>query len=448
MTRPETTIVFFPLRLRIAVLGVAASILLALSLPASAVIKLDVTSGRVKPIPVAVTEFLGLGANAEIGRDIAGVITADLVRSGRFDAIDSNAFIDKVRGVEATPRFQDWRLIKARVLLVGSVNLTADNRMQVQFRLWDVLDGKSIVGRRFTTSQQNWRRIAHKIADAVYARMTGEDGYFDTRVVFVEERDPKGDKTKRLAIMDSDGANVEYLTGGDHLVLTPRFNPAMNTICYVSYETGKPQVKLMNLNTRRSAQVNSDRGLSFAPQFSPDGGSLVMSRQLDGYANLYSFDLRTRRWTQLTDSASINTAPSFSPDGSQIVFESDRGGSSQLYVMSSGGGEARRITFGKGSYGTPAWSPRGDTIAFTKRYSGSFMIGVVKTDGSDERILTEGWHNEGPTWAPNGRVLMFFRQGRGAKGPNMWTVDVTGYIEKKVDTPTYASDPSWSRLRK
>jgi TolB protein len=331
-------------------------------------------------------------------------------------------------------------------LVTGRIGRAPDGRYKVEYRLWDTFAGNYLNGQQFFGQPENMRRIAHIISDQIYERITGEKGYFDSRVVFVDETGPKERRIKRLAIMDQDGANVRYLTSGDDLVLTPRFNPTSQEITYMSYGRGEPRVLLLNVETRQREIVGDFPGMTFSPRFSPEGQRVVMSLQQGGNSNIFVMDLRSRRTTRLTDTQAIDTAPSYSPDGRSIVFESDRGGGQQIYVMGADGSGQRRLSFGQGSYSTPVWSPRGDVIAFTKRTPGSFAIGVMRTDGSGERILTEGFHNEGPTWAPNGRVLMFFRDPGGNAGPQLFTVDLTGYNEQRVPTPSYASDPAWSPL--
>lgn len=418
------------------------------STSASAQLQLDITRGNIQALPIAIPSFVGsTGQVDQLSQNVTRVIINDLERSALFRAIDPATYIDQNANPDAMPRFPDWRVLNAQALAVGRIVQEADGRIRAEFRLWDVFGGKQIAGQRFFTQPDNWRRVAHIIADAIYERLTGEKGYFDTRVVFVDETGPKDNRTKRLAIMDQDGASVQYLTSGGDLVLTPRFSPSRQEITYMSYATGKPQVFLLNIDTGQREVVGNFPGMTFAPRFSPDGQRVVMSLQQDGNANIYTMDLRSKRTTRLTNSPSIDTSPSFSPDGSRIVFESDRGGSQQLYVMGGNGGEATRISFGEGSYSTPVWSPRGDLIAFTKRSQGQFLIGVMRTDGSGERTLTSGFHNEGPTWAPNGRVLMFFREPQGGNsGPQLWSIDLTGYNERQVTTPNFASDPAWSPL--
>ncbi len=403
------------------------------------------TQGTIAPIPIAIPEFLGDDPN--LAADIADVVSADLANSGLFEPLDRASFLEQVTNINTPPRFADWRAVRADALVVGRVAKEGDGRLSSEFRLWDAAAGKQLAGQRFSTSAQNWRRVGHIIADQVYERLTGEKGYFDTRVVFVDETGPKDKRVKRLAIMDQDGKNVRLLSQGQDLVLTPRFSPTRQEITFMSYAGDSPRVYLMDLVSGKREVVGEFPGMTFAPRFSPDGQRVVMSLQRDGDTNIHELDLRTKETRQLTQSEAIDTSPCYSPDGREIVFESDRDGAQQLYVMSSDGSGVRRISAGEGRYSTPVWSPRGDYIAFTKQLGGLFLIGVMKPDGSGERVLTEGFHNEGPTWAPNGRVLMFFRESQGEKGgPRIYSVDLTGYNERAVETPSFASDPAWSPL--
>ncbi|HRD78533.1 MAG TPA: Tol-Pal system beta propeller repeat protein TolB [Hyphomicrobiaceae bacterium] len=451
MTRRQTTA---PTRRDVFRLAVGAS---ALSAGVAAVgedvraqgkgpIRVDVDSSSLRPRPIAIPIFLS--EDSKLGAEVADIIAADLAGSGLFQPLDRSAF-PPVRDFNGPIQFADWRAGGAEALLTGRVSRLPDGRIDGAFRLWDVVLEKALDGQRVGTTPQSWRRFAHIIADRVYEKMTLERGYFDTRVVFVDETGAKDRRVKRLAIMDQDGHNVGLLSDGRELVLTPRFSPTGQMIAFMSYAGQKPSVGTMNLATRERQLIGDLGGMTFAPRFSPDGQRLVFSLQSEGSSSIVEMDLRSRQSRRLTQGPAIDTAPCFSPDGQSLVFESDREGNQQLYVMAAGGGPARRLSYGEGRYSTPVWSPRGDTIAFTKQASGRFLIGVMRTDGSGERILTDGFHNEGPTWAPNGRVLMFFREERGANaGPRIFSVDLTGRIERAIPTPSFGSDPAWSPLLK
>ena len=420
---------------------------LALTSPARAVVELNITQGTIQPLPIAIADFAGDGTiDPQVARDVSNVVANDLRSSGLFVPIDQAAFIEQGVSTDHLPRFEDWRVVNAQALVVGRIG-ASEGRLRAEFRLWDVFAGKQLAGEQFFARPKDARRIGHIIADAIYERITGEKGYFDTRIVFVDELGPKDKRVKRLAIMDQDGFNVRLLTTGQNLVLTPRFSPSTQEITFTSFEAETPKVYLLNIETGQKEIVGTFPGMTFAPRFSPDGQRIVLSLERNGDSNLFAMDLRSRRTLQLTNDNAIDTAPCYSPDGKQIAFETDRDGTRQIYVMDANGANPHRISQGKGSYSTPVWSPRGDVIAFTKMTGGEFLIGVMKPNGSGERILTEGFHNEGPTWAPNGRVLMFFRESPGAAGgPKLYTIDLTGYNERQVATPAFGSDPAWSPL--
>ncbi len=414
-------------------------------------LRIEITEGVIEPMPYAVPEFVpDSPAAAEYARNITQVIMSDLTGTGLFRDIPASAQIGKVTDFNAPVQFADWKAVNAQALVTGAVSLSG-SRLTVRFRLWDVFAGTELGnGLQFAGSADGWRRMAHKVADTVYSRITGEGAYFDTRVVFVAETGPKNDRRKRLAIMDYDGANLQYLTDSSAIVLAPRFSPTGDRVLYTSYESGLPRIYMMDVGKVRRRLLPTPKGtMSFSPRFSPDGRTVVYSMTQGGNTDLYAMNIATGKSVRLTNSPSIETAPSFSPDGSRIVFESDRSGTQQLYIMPASGGEARRISFGKGRYGTPVWSPRGDLIAFTKQNKGRFHIGVMRTDGSEERLLTASFLDEGPTWAPNGRVIMFTRETQGANGrSSLYTVDITGRNLRQLRTPDGATDPSWSPLQK
>jgi TolB protein len=432
--------------------SLAAAVALALGGPAWAVLDVDITEGNVDPLPVAISDFFESSEGDDrFGKRIAEVIRNNLVRSGLFEAIDPRAFVQTPAAMQVRPRFGDWKKIDAQALVTGNAEMQPDGRLRVEFRLWDVFAEQQMEGLILSTTRDNWRRIGHKISDAIYRRLTGEDGYFDTRIVYIAESGPAQRRVKRLTIMDQDGENNTFLTDGSDLVLTPRFSPTAQEVTYLSYFRDRPRVYLYNIDTGQQEVLGDFPGMTFAPRFSPEGNRVIMSLARDGNSDIFTMDLRTRLIEQLTTDPAIDTSASYSPDGEWIVFNSDRSGAQQLYVMRADGTEVRRITFAGGRYATPVWSPRGDRIAVTKLRGGVFFIGVMKPDGEGERLLTESFLDEGPTWAPNGRVLMFFRQTPsdefGAGGETrLWSIDLTGYNERLVATPMDASDPAWSPL--
>jgi TolB protein len=415
-------------------------------------LRIEITEGVIEPLPFAVASFVAENAAAaEFASQISQVVAADLTGTGLFREIPAGAFVTQITNFASPVEYANWKAIKAQALISGSVSAGASGTLTVKFRVFDVYaeaqlgDGLQLGG-----SSRSWRRIAHKVADVVYSRITGEGGYFDSRVVYVAETGPKDDRRKRLAVMDYDGANVQYLTDSSAIVLAPRFSPQGDRVLYTSYESGFPQIMALDVGSvqRRALPVPAET-MTFAPRFSPDGQTVVFSLSRRGNTDIYKMALNGGAPQRLTSTPAIETAPSYSPDGSQIVFESDRSGGQQLYIMPANGGEARRISFGQGRYGTPVWSPRGDLIAFTKQSKGRFHIGVMRTDGSEERLLTASFLDEGPSWSPNGRVIMFTRETQGANGaPSLYTVDITGRNLRRLRTEGAASDPAWSPLLK
>lgn len=429
-----------------------AAVLALLASPAHAELEIDVTGASRNPMPIALPEMIGSSSNIFtklVGRDygdkIHEVISADLDRSGLFKIIPQNSYIETLSSIDQRPQFIDWQAIKAQALVQSQITELPGEKLKVDFRLWDVAASQQLLGKSFTSTKDNWRRIAHVVADAIYERLTGDKGYFNTRVVYVSESGPTTRRVKRLAMMDQDGENHKFLTDGRNLVLTPRFSPNMQKITYLEYVGHNPRVYLMDLTNNSRQVLGNFPGMTFAPVFSPDSSKVLMSYANKGATHIYEMNLRTKSIKQITFGNAIDTSASYSPDGSKIVFNSDRGGNQQLYVMDADGGNVERISFGKGRYATPVWSPRGDYIAFTKMANGAFYIGVMAPDGSGERLLADGFLVEGPTWSPNGRVLMFFRQDRGSP-VRLYTIDLTGYNERRIITPSEASDPAWSPL--
>lgn len=415
---------------------------------ARAELQVNVTSGIQEPMPIAVTTFHSTLPNQqEMATEMPKIITANLERTGLFKPLNPSSFIQSPASIAADGvRFAEWRATNAQALVTGTVTTSPDGRTRVEFRLWDVYGQAQLSGMAYTTTPQNWRRIAHIISDEIYKRITGENGYFDTRIVYISESGPSTARVKRLAIMDQDGANHHYLTDGSYMVLTPRFSPNNQVITYMAYYKKKPRVYLYDIDSGRQEVLGDFPGMTFAPRFAPDGSKVIMSMAQNGNTDIYTMDLRSRQPRRLTDNSAIDTSPSYAPDGSKIAFESDRGGTQQIYVMGADGSNPQRITFGEGRYGNPVWSPRGDLIAFTKMAGGKFYIGVIRPDGKGERLISTAFHVEGPSWSPNGRVLTYFKEtpsstGRSAK---VYTVDLTGYNERVLRTPQDGSDPAWS----
>ena len=414
-------------------------------------LRIEITEGVIEPLPVAIPDLVPENAEAAaMGQQLSRVFAAELAGTGLFREIPANAFISQITDFAAPVQYADWKAINAQALVTGAVTVIGD-QVTVKFRLHDVFSATELgEGLQFAGTTDGWRRIAHKVADVVYSRITGETGYFDSRVVYVSETGPKNERRKRLAVMDYDGANLQYLTGSEAIVLAPRFSADGNRVLYTSYETGFPRIYVLDVGSVQQRVLESQQGtMSFAPRFAPDGQTVVYSLSQGANTDIWAMNINSGQSQRLTSTPAIATAPSFSPDGSQIVFESDRSGSPQLYIMPAGGGEAKRISFGEGRYGTPVWSPRGDLIAFTKQTQGRFHIGVMRIDGSEERLLTASFLDEGPTWSPNGRVIMFARETQGAAGRStLYSVDITGRNLRPVRTPEGGSDPSWGPLQR
>ena len=413
--------------------------------------RIVITEGVIEPTPIGIADFTGAnGTPNDVGSEIAKIIANDLAGSGMFNTENpATLFIEPPADLSERPDFSEWAPLGVKALLVGTAAYSDSGLIDVAFILWDVITEREIVSGTAEIGSAGIRRLSHQIADVVFESWTGDEGYFDTRVVYVEETGPAERRIKRLAIMDQDGRNHAYLTDGTSLVLTPRFSPQAQEIAYLDYFNDNPNVYLMEVSSGRAELLGSFPGMTFAPRFSFDGKKLIMSLARGGLTDIYEMELSTQSVRQLTKSPSIDTSPSYSPEGDEIVFNSDRGGTQQLYVMGDNGRNVRRISYGDGRYATPVWSPRGDLIAFTKFHRGEFFIGVMNTDGSGERLLARGFLVEAPTWAPNGRVLMYFKQNPtnedGSGGESyLYRIDITGFNERRIVTPASASDPAWS----
>ena len=417
---------------------------------------ITITNGSSEPIPIAINNFKGVDpADISIAKEIIAVINNDLSNSGLFRPISPAAFIETKTGIEHTPLYAAWQQINANLLLNGEVIKTNSGRLQVKFILWDSILEKQIVSESFELPEKLWRRVAHKIADSVYSNITGYDGYFNTRIVYISESGSYLQRIKRLALMDQDGANHQYLTNGKDLVLTPRFSPDGKKVLFLSYKNRIPQVHVLDLISGKSSLLGNFPGMSFAPRFCPDGDHVVMSIAKGGATNIYEMNLNTKKILQLTEGKAINTSPCYSPDGKYIVFNSDRSGARQLFTMGRNGSNIQKVSLGGGSYAEPNWSGR-NFIAFTKKSaSNGFTIGLMKpdlTDGqSNERLIASGYLVESPSWAPNGRIIVFTKGARnkGKKGVGLnriYTIDFTGANEHIIPTPTDASDADWSRV--
>jgi TolB protein len=416
-------------------------------------LEVDIVGGISAPMPIAIP-FMPTPASAStpagetgaLGHQVAQIVANDLKSSGLFNPTGPAGLPAVAFPQVAAPDFSIWPGTGAQALVQGFVQANGDGKLTVGCYLYDTAARTELTRQGFVVTPALWRRAAHKCADMVYTRLTGEGPYFDSRVVYVSETGPKSRRIKRLAIMDQDGANHRFLTNGQSIVLTPRFAPNQQTIVYMSYVGDKPRAYVYEIGSGRQRLLVAQNAMTFAPRFSPDGRWVIFSMSVNGNTDIYRVSAAGGEPQRLTGGPGIDTGGSYSPDGRRIVFESDRGGSQQLYVMDADGSNQHRISFGAGTYATPVWSPRGDLIAFTRIGGGGFRIGIIAPDGGGEKILTEAWQDEGPSWSPNGRVIMFFRTAQGSGKADLWSVDLTGVNERRIPTPLDGSDPAWSPL--
>lgn len=401
----------------------------------------------IPPMPTQQVVSTAAGSTDALGRQVSQIIADNLRNSGLFKPLGPTGVRAIPVGEVTAPDFGYWRGAAAQALVQGFVRANGDGNLTVGCYLYDVALGSELAREGFVVRPADWRRAAHKCSDAIYTRLTGEGPYFDSRVIYVSETGPKNRRIKRLAIMDQDGANHRFLTNGQSIVLTPRFSPDERRIAYMSYQNDKPSLYVYDLSNGTQRLLVTNVSLAFAPRFSPDGRWILFTMSAAGNADIYRIAATGGTPQRLTTAPGIDTGGSYSPDGSRIVFESDRSGTQQLYVMNADGSNQQRISFGGGRYATPAWSPRGDLIAFT-RMGGGFRIGVMSPSGGGEKLLTDAWGDEGPSWAPNGRVLLFSRGAQGPSGKSdIWSVDLTGSTSRRIPTQLDGSDPAWGPLR-
>ncbi|MDP3371810.1 MAG: Tol-Pal system beta propeller repeat protein TolB [Candidatus Paracaedibacteraceae bacterium] len=414
---------------------------------------IEITRGQVQPDPVAVIDFTNAADNvaSTIGVDISNVITNDLYNCGLFAPIAKTDFIQAVNDVQSAGiNFAKWQTTKARFIVTGRVILNSSpDQVTVEFRLFDVLDKKQMIGKSVSGGRKNWRRLAHAVADLIYSRITNEAGFFNTQVVYSEPVNKGKKSSSRLMRMDYDGHGVTAITDSKHLALTPRYSPTGKEIAYLKIHGRTAEVVLINLNDKSQRKLGTFDGMNFAPRFSPDAGNIVMSLTKGGSTAIYTMNTQSKKMTRLTDHLSIDTSPCYSPDGTQIAFTSDRSGKENIYIMNTMGSDVRRVSFSDGKYSQPVWSPRGDLIAFTKQVAegdSKFYIGVMAPDGTGERMIAAGWLVEAPCWSANGRYLLFSKQNSVNDKSQLHMVDLTGYNLRSIKTPKEAQDGAWSPL--
>jgi TolB protein len=378
-----------------------------------------------------------------VGWNVTQAIEADLRQTAEVMPLKPNRD-DYYSYPEVTaPTFSKWRSAGAKALVTGFVQGRSDGRLTVGCYVYDIDKGRELARKGFIIGANDWRRAAHKCSGLAYTAITGAPGIFDTRIAYVAENGVGEARTRRIAVMDSDGQNQRYLTSGDAMVLTPRFSPKASQLAYVSFAGGRPAVRVANLDSGQERPLVAGDPISFAPGFSPDGSRIAFSMMLGANSDIYVVGANGGAPQRLTTAPGVDTDPSFSPDGSKIVFESDRGGTQQLYVMNADGTGQRRISFGGGWYAAPSWSPDGEWIAFTRRGQDGRRIGIVKADGTGEKTLTSGPGDEGPRWAPSSREILFQRTAANGR-TGLYRVALDGSEPRQLATPQDGSDPDWS----
>ncbi|MDN3646309.1 Tol-Pal system beta propeller repeat protein TolB [Pontixanthobacter aestiaquae] len=382
---------------------------------------------------------------AALGNELSRIVFNNLKNNGLFKPAGPDALPKPTYGQITAPNWPSWENRGADMLVHGYVRARPDGRLTVGCYLYDVTIQDELARAGWVVPPRDWRRAAHKCADLVYSTLTGESPFLDSRIAYIAETGPKDNRTKRLAIMDSDGANHRFITTGRSTALTPRYSPDYRKLLYLSYVDGNPRIYIYDIGTGRQTLVTQSTNPTFAPRWSPDGKWILYSMAVSGNTDIYRVSADGGPSIRLTNTPGIDIGGSYSPDGSRIVFESDRSGSQQIYVMDSDGSDQKRLSFFGGRAATPEWSPRGDQIAFT-HIAGNFRIAVMSPSGGKLTHLTNSWQDEAPTWAPNGRIIQFFRTARNSGTTALWQVDLTGRNERKLPTPVDASDPAWGPI--
>ena len=418
--------------------------------PSRAELHVDVVAGGVDPIAIAIQKFETIGkvSNSD-AKMLREVVENDLKRTGLFRIVNHDAFPEFVK-MNEMPNFKSWAAIKTQVLAQASIQPEGKDSYKLEFYLWDVNGQEQIEAQSLIASKKSIRRLAHIMADAIYERLTGEVGYFDTQIVFIAETGSVSNRVKRMAIMDQDGYGMRFLSDKKTFVMSPHFSPNMSTVVFLSYRNDDPMVWVLDLDTGDQTKLGNFGGMSFAPRFSPDGSKVALSLVKNGVTNIYEYDMATKGLRQLTFGNHIDTSPSYSPDGRYMVYNSDSSGSQQIHVMDLKTGKQKRITFGAGRYATPAWSPDGQFIAFTKMADNTFYIGIMNPEGRHEKILAGGWYMEAPSWAPGSRRLVYYETERTADGEervsHIRSVDITGQNIYDIDLKDglNGTEPTWS----
>jgi TolB protein len=409
----------------------------ALSLPAFGQFRVEVTGVGLTQLPIAIAAFRG---NAGAPQQIAAIVQADLERSGQFRAIDAaGAALDETSRPDVTP----WRQKGADSLAAGSVTRLADGRYDVRFRLWDVVRGQDLGGQSYAVTTGDLRLAAHRIADFIYEKLTGEKGIFSTRIAYVT----KAGARYNLWVADADGENPQSALASPEPIISPAWSANGAQLAYVSFESRKPVVYVHSVAGGQRRLVANFRGSNSAPAWSPDGGTLAVTLSREGGSQLYTIPAAGGEPRRLTQSAGIDTEPVYSPDGRSIYFVSDRGGAPQIYRMSASGGNPERVTF-TGSYNiSPALSPDGRWLAYISRISGAFKLQVMELGGGTVNSITDTTADESPSFAPNGRLIVYATRQGGREA--LMTTTLDGKIKARLaGQGGDIREPDWGPFQK